>query len=134
MAQLTTIRTAIKDALAGIPGFTVYEWTPDSVNIPCAFVQPSSPVIEYQTRFGSGKATYKFVITVLAGRIQEEAGQDEIDQYISPDGPIISAIQANTGYLGAGNFATVINADRYGSFRVGDTNYMGVQLRVEVTA
>lgn len=134
MAYLSDIRAAVRTALEGIEGMTVYEWMPDSVNIPCAFIQPGSPLVNYRTRFGSGKAEWTFFLTVLVSRTQEEAAQFELDQYLSPDGPIVTALHGGGSLGGVVDYATVVRADRYGSFRVGDTNYFGVQLMVEVTA
>lgn len=133
MATFGAIRAAIRDALETIPELNAYSWIPDSIVVPAAIVAPASPFIEYQTRFGSGKARWRLYVTFLTVRVDEESAQSEVDALISPGGPVITALHASD--LGAGiDFASVVRAERYGSFRVGDTSYLGVQLLVEVTA
>lgn len=135
MPTLTQVRIALKDAIDVSPDLNVYDWVPDSIIAPAAFIQPASPLIEYQTRFGAGKAIWRFHITVLLSNKEEQSNQMELDEYLSPTGPIVTALQGPDSSLGGViDFANVVRAERYGSFRVGDTNYFGAQLLVEVTA
>jgi len=137
MGQMGDIRRGLAERIAGLPDFEGYPFMPDAINVPCAWVEPDSPFVNYQVVFAGGATEWRFLITILSNRQDEESGQEILDEYLSPDGLIVGALQARgVGDLldETAQYVNVISASRYGSYKVGGTHYFGVQLSVEVRA
>ena len=76
-------------------------------------------------------------VTLVVNRQDIETAQEEIDDHIGPNGPIVAALQDVTiddtlGHLTRN--VTVNSAMRYGAYKIGGTDYFGVQLSVCVLA
>lgn len=136
MAHLGQLRDGLADVLrAAVSDLQVYDTAPDSVLIPAVVIAPASPFVVYQTRFGSGVAAWRLEVTFVTGRIAEQAGQDRLDEWASPGGPIIPALHAPGLDLGGvAEMVTVTAGQAYGVVRFGAAEYLGFQLLVEVVA
>jgi hypothetical protein len=129
-AGMGQIRRAVMDRLGQIPDVTPYAFVPDAVETPAVFIEPAASFVDYTQ--GYGRPNWKFVITVLVNRIDEDTAQDALDDYIDPDGPIV-AILARTDIddsLNAVASIEPLSAGRYGSYRVGNTTYLGAQISI----
>lgn len=132
-----TVRRALVNTLGELPDFNVYDKIQDSFPVPAIFVSPANPVVEYyDTRGGKRHSAWRMLVTVLVNRIEIESAQDELDPLTDREGPIFGTLQDQvlTKLGGIAQYTTVVRAERYGTFRVGNTDYYGVQFLVEAIA
>jgi hypothetical protein len=137
MAGMGAVRHALVERLGTLPDFTGYHFVPDAVNVPCAFVEPDRPFVDYQQAFQGAGTQWRFVITILVNRMDEEAAQYELDGYLDPDGDFVAVLQElgiDDSLSQVANFVEVLSASRYGGYKVGGTDYLGAQLSVLVMA
>lgn len=134
MARLTDVR----DALIGIvdaaapASLAPYRYTPDSASVPAVVALPGSPFATYQRVMGDeSTALYRIRLIFLTGRINEKAGQALLDDWASPDGPIMTALFAAD--IDDAEILTITGQD-YGTVRVGAVEYLGFSLLVEIEA
>lgn len=137
MANIGAIRRALVARIGPIPDTTAYAFVPDGVNVPCFFVGPDRPFIDYTQVFQMGRSELHFVLTYLTNRIDEESAQDQIDEFIDPAGQVISNLLDTTvddtlSQLISYVELSTVTAARYGSQRVGGTSYFGVQVQFTV--
>jgi len=142
-AGLVQVRRAVAERLDNIPGYQGYAFTPDSVSAPALWVNADRPVINYVNNNRSGYdptgfySEFRLLVTLVVNRQDIETAQEEIDDHIGPNGPIVAALQDVTiddtlGHLTRN--VTVNSAMRYGAYKIGGTDYFGVQLSVCVLA
>lgn len=133
MANLLDARHALQQVLSGLPDFPVFHYVADAAPPPCAWIEPDT--IDYLVTMGSDKADYPLVVTVLTGRVNEAAAQDNLDRYLSPDGeqsiPLI--VEQNTTLGGVVDYCVPTVMDNYGVFTFGGVEYIGAQISFEVT-
>lgn len=136
MAHMGQIRAGLAEALAAaVPEITPYDVVPDAVVVPAVLIVPASPFVTYQTRFGSGVAEWRLEATFVTGRIAEQAGQQRLDEWASPSGPIITALHEPDLRLGGiAETVTVTAGQSYGVVRFGSAEYLGFQLLIQVRA
>jgi len=141
MGQIMVLREALKariETSMNDPQLTVTALIPDSANVPCAWIEPARPVIDYQQAFRSGLAEWHFVIKILTNRVDIEAAQVALDEYIEPDGPLVSGLQDDSiqdAFAELTNRSVVVTeASRYGLHPVGGTQYFGVELSICFTS
>lgn len=135
MVNIGAIRRALMDRIGPIPDTTLYAFIPDAVNVPCLFIEPDRPFMDYQIvmQYG-GRANLKFVITFITNRIDEESAQAQVDDFLDPEGQVVANLQDRVDDALNDLVASVEvdYATRYGSYKVGGTNYFGVQLQITV--
>jgi hypothetical protein len=133
MASLSAIRTALKTTIAAsVTGLSGYENVPESINPPAFMVVPRTT--DFQKAFGRGLDSYTFDVIVLISRRDDELAQTDLDPYITGAGTksIRQAI-FNAADLGIGVTAQVTGMADYGAtYPVGNTDYVGARLTVEV--
>lgn len=138
MNRLTALRAAIVERLGNIDDFTIYPRITDSANVPCAWVVPDKPLVDYQQVFRGAVGQWNFLIEIITNRIDIESAQDFLDEYIDPDGPFVTRLQDDTVQDAlselTSNSVQVLAASRYGSYRVGGTTYLGIQLSLQLWA
>lgn len=136
MASLKTIRQALAAQISTIDGLVVYATVPDAANMPACVVEPDQPGINYLQTFKSQKVIWNLALIVLAGRVNEGAAQDLIDDYISPDGDksIPGKIESDQTLGGVVDYCVATQLSRYGRFEIGDLHYLGAQIDLEVRA
>lgn len=135
MASMGAVRRALAKRIQPLEDVTVYPFVPDAVNAPAIYIDPDRPFIDYQQAFRDGQACWKFALTLLVNRIDDESAQNALDDMVDPFGPIVTRLQ-DTGidddFSALACWAEVLTATRYGSYRVGGTSYFGCQLMIEV--
>lgn len=134
MATLTEIRSSLRTRLLEINNLEVHEVHPDRIDPPCAVVG-SPDEVTYNTTFGPTKVRYAIPIRLYVARVDAEEAQWALDPYIAPTGAtsIKTAVENKAVTVSAGwDFVSVLGADEYGSYRVGDAEYVGVEFTVEV--
>ena len=140
---MSTIRSALADYLNEWPGMQAgtnpaivfHDKLTDSVVAPCVVVVPApSGAIDYLQAFSSGNADWGFELVVLAGRTNEAAAQEIIDQLASPTGDrsIAAAIRADDTLGGRVAYAVATSMGDYGSLTVGAVEYVSCRIEVEV--
>lgn len=138
MASMSAIRKAIIDRLGAIDDLTAYWFEPDEIDAPAVFVMPDSPFVDYQQAYRSGFAEWRFVLTLVVDRIDEEAAQEWLDTYVDPDGPVVARLrEIDVGDALAAltnGFVDVVNATNYGEFARAHTKYLVAQIKVTARA
>jgi hypothetical protein len=125
-STLETIRTNLKNALEEAPGLSAYATVPSQVNTPAVVVAPEG--IEYEVDFDGG-ATYTLPVQFLASLGDWATAQRTLDAYVSHDGSAVAALYDTEGFE-----VRVLRLESYGLTEFAGTNYLGVQLVVEVLA
>lgn len=135
MSHVSDIRTGIQTALQNPTqtNLPTYDTANDNPQVPCAVVFIDDPVWEPDT-MNQGAILYHFIVTLLAGRVAEDASQTLLDGFMSYTGPntVRGAIAADTTLGGVCSYAFVRRVTGYGPYKAGDTDYLGVQFHVDV--
>jgi len=141
MGRMADLRWGIADRIRGYADIQVYAFIPDAMSVPCVFIEPGRPFLDYQAAFNGAGARWRFLVTVLTNRMDEESAQEALDFYLDPEGPIVAALHRDDPgppHLDVldriAQVVQVVSASRYGSYKVGGTHYYGVQITVEVLA
>lgn len=131
MARVTQIRDEIAAVLDGaVPDTVTYARTPDAIVVPAVVIALATPFAAYQRHMGDEpSALLHLEVTLLTGRLNEQVAQLRLDEWASPDGPILPAL-----YAADLTDAEVVSVEgrQYGSFRFGDAGYLGFSLSVDV--
>jgi hypothetical protein len=132
-ASVGQIRKAIQTALEQIDGLSAYATWPGNVVPPAAMVRPMT--IEYAEAFDS-LTVFTFEIVVLVRYANLRAGQDALDEYVSPFGAR-SIQQAVENDQSLGGLTDIVNCARmhdYGEIALGKTPYLGAMFDVIIHA
>lgn len=133
MGRLVELRDELAAVIGdAVPEHVTYARTPDAIIAPAVVVIPASPFATYQRVMGDGTAAlFRLEVTVLTGRLNELVAQELLDEWASPDGPILPALYGAD--LSEAEVVTV-TGQQYGAFRFGDASYLGFSLLVEIEA
>lgn len=143
MATMQEIRAALADRVSTLldEDWTVYPIVPDAINAPALYIDPDRPFIDYQQAFRSGQACWKFALTPLVNRLDDESAQGDLGKLLDPFGPLITGLQDSVDAAGEpitdaltelAAYVEVLTATRYGAYRIGHVSYYGVQILIEV--
>ena len=77
---------------------------------------------------------FNFEILVLAQRFYAETAQDKLDSYVSGTGSVYNAIAGDTTLGGTASDARITRVADYGQIVVGEGEFMGARLDLEVYA
>jgi hypothetical protein len=140
MATMQEVREALAKRIEPLldTDWTVYAFVPDAINAPAIYIDPDRPFINYQESFRSGQACWKFALTVLVNRIDDESAQGEISPMIDPEGPLVTGLQNQDRAIESdaldelAAYVEVLEATRYGAYRIGRVSYYGIQIMIEV--
>lgn len=136
--SIGTIRVALADALRAISGLHVYDYVPEQIVVPAVLVKPSG--IEYHQTLGGGSSINecRFRVRVYVQKVSDRAAQDALDSMLAPHGSrsLRAAIEVDTTLGGVVNSTHVVGMvdDSYGFYTVGEIQYSGFELQVEVYA
>lgn len=135
MANLSAIRTGIKNQLALITGLNVYDTIPDSMMVPCAIVGMPA-VVEYDYAFRSAVIKTTIPVRLYAMPVLEDQAQQALDAYVATEGAssVRSAIDLDPSLGGVAHSTRVVSAQGYGAYDMGEVQYLGVEFSVEVVA
>lgn len=139
MASLSAIREALAVRLRTIPILVVHAQVPDSIVPPAAIVSPGfegDPAIRFDSTMARGSDDFLFTVTLLVQYADDLAAQQELDAYLAGSGErsIKAVIEDDPSLGGLVHFAHVREARNYGRQAWGETDYLGVDFGVEVTA
>lgn len=87
MAVTTTIQQvvdALEAAVATISDLEVYDYVPDDVAVPCAFVWPAAS--NFDMTIGRGGDRQFYTIRILVSRTSDREGQTKLFTYMNPSG------------------------------------------------
>lgn len=131
MATLGEMRDAIKGFIEQIDGLRAYDTWPGSINPPACLVRPIG--IDYGESF-DGMATYRFEVVVVVRMTDLRSAQDELDQYVSKDGPrsVVAVLDAGPSLGGAVGTITIQRMHDYGTLDIGGAGYFGAVLDAEI--
>lgn len=137
MSRIGDIRGAIASTLDAIEGLRAVAYEPDKISPPTAVVGDVS--IDYDQTFGTAAARcHKLDITVrvYVARATDRAGQDRLDEYVSPTGAssIKAALEADKTLGGTVDDLHVPSMSGYGFYEVAGTVLMGAEFAVSVLA
>lgn len=131
-ATLTQITEGIADALRTIDGLRVYDTQPDQLSVPCAIVNIDT--IDYHGAFQMGLVTTSYKVFVMVARAETRNAVHALEAYLSPQGnlSVRRAIEADVTLGGLVASAFVARASAFQNVTIGDANYLGVELDVEI--
>jgi hypothetical protein len=130
----TDIQNALAVALATIPGLRVADHLPEQVAPPMAVIQLQS--VTYHRAMRGGLSEWRYVISLIAGRMGDRAAQRQMDGWLSYGGAqsVRAAIEADQTL--DGNASTLI-VDEMVSVRplsTGDAAYTTCEFNITVHA
>jgi hypothetical protein len=131
-SSASQVKAALGTALATVTGLRAFDYQPDQVNPPLAW--PILDSVEYHGAMGSGLITYQFRVPVIVGRASEKTAQKRLDEYVSFDNGIRSALEADLTLGGVAQSLIVESAGKFNSLDANDTTYLMVEFRVIVYA
>jgi len=131
----STVRTNLKTALTAISGLRVFDYVPDSTNIPTnnafAIVGQLSMNYDYTLNRGFDSATCQIIVVV--GRMSEKDGQSRLDGLLASSGStsIKAAVEVDKTLGGAVQTLRVVSASP-GTITSANIDYLSYQYSVEL--
>jgi len=131
----STVRDALKTALQTITGLRVFDYVPDSANIPTnnafAIVGQLTMNYDYTLNRGFDSATCQLIVVV--GRMSERNGQERLDGLLASSGStsIKTAVEADKTLGGAVQTLRVVSASP-GTITSANIDYLSYQYSVEL--
>lgn len=128
------LQTALANALATVPGLRVADHLPEQVQPPMAVIQLQS--VTYHRAMRGGLSEWRYVVSLVAGRMGDRAAQRQLDAWLSYDGPQSVRLAIETDPTLDGNASTLI-VDEMVSVRplsIGDAAYVTCEFNVNVHA
>lgn len=126
MASTATLRDNLKTAIAAVASLEhrTYDTWPGKINVPCALIKP---VGRSWGSLTGAVQTQRFEVCVLVQLASMATAQDTLDAYYSDDGAdsVEAAVLALPSVMD-------VSARDYGSIEVGDTEYLGFFLDVDI--
>lgn len=128
------IRDGIATNLATISGLRTSGNVPDNVNPPVAVVFLEQ--VEYDDAFRGGLTTFMFNIMVIVSRADERTAQNQLNEFISPDGTrsIKSAVESDRTLGGLVQTLRLRAVTSVGSTIISEQEYMAAEFSVAVYA
>jgi hypothetical protein len=131
----STVRTNLKTALSTITGMRVFEYVPDSTNIPTnnAFAIVGQLTMNYDYTLNRGFDSASCQIIVVVGRMSERDGQSRLDGLLASSGStsIKAAVEADKTLSGAVQTLRVVSASP-GTITSANIDYLSYQYSVEL--
>jgi len=134
MASITELRTGLATNLATISGLRTTAEMVDSPNPPIGII--AFDRVEYHQAYKNGMATYRFVVQVIVGRVDERNAQRYLDAYCSTTGAssVLLAIESDKTLGGKAFDCFVSEMSNYGSINIGENTYLAAEFQVQVLA
>jgi len=140
VADYAAIKDGLKTRLETLADLiAVFDTVPDRVVPPVAVVVPGAPPVDYNISMGkstnaSQLQRFNFEVLILAQRFFAETAQNKLDSYVSGTGSVYDAIAGDTTLGGEAADARVTRVTDYGQIVVGEGEFMGCRMDVEVYA
>jgi hypothetical protein len=130
---ITEIRTEIAKNIGTISGIRTYADIPDNPAMPAAVVTLQNVV--YDQAFKQGLTEYRFVVSVIFGRVATSQAQRSMDQLISTGERSLKAAVEKDKTLDGKAFDTrVSEMTNLQSVTIGDITYLSADFAVTVYA
>ena len=130
-----TVRTNLKTALSTITGMRVFDYVPDSTNIPTnnAFAIVGQLSMNYDYTLNRGFDSASCQIIVVVGRMSEKDGQSRLDGLLASSGStsIKAAVEVDKTLGGAVQTLRVVSASP-GTITSANIDYLSDQYAVEL--
>lgn len=130
--SMSSLRSGIATRLDTIPGLHVYDYQPDTIRPPVAFVVPDR--IEYDTNNNRGLDNYFFTINLIVSRADDRSAQSKLDTFAVGTASVKAAVEADRTLGGAANTCRVAEMRNYQAVIVNDVPYLSCQFELEVWA
>ena len=131
----STVRTNLKTALSTITGMRVFDYVPDSTNIPTnnAFAIVGQLSMNYDYTLNRGFDSASCQIIVVVGRMSERDGQSRLDGLLASSGStsIKAAVEVDKTLGGAVQTLRVVSASP-GTITSANIDYLSYQYSVEL--
>ena len=131
----STVRTNLKTALSTITGMRVFDYVPDSTNIPTnnAFAIVGQLSMNYDFTLHRGFDSASCQIIVVVGRMSERNGQERLDGLLASSGStsIKAAVEVDKTLGGAVQTLRVVSASP-GTITSANIDYLSYQYSVEL--
>lgn len=130
----TQLQDAIAQSLAKIPGLRVADHLPEAVSPPMAVIQIQS--VAYHRAMRGGSSEWKYVISLVAGRMGDRAAQRTLDSWMSWDGPqsIRAAIEADRTLTGNCQSLIIEDMITIRPLAIGDAQYLTCEFNLTIHA
>lgn len=130
-----TVRTNLKTALSTITGMRIFDYVPDSTNIPTnnAFAIVGQLTMNYDFTLNRGFDSASCQIIIVVGRMSEKDGQSRLDGLLASSGStsIKAAVEADKTLGGAVQTLRVVSASP-GTITSANIDYLSYQYSVEL--
>lgn len=132
MSTITEISDAIKNSLTVIPGLRVYDYLPDQINPPLAYVGIQQ--VNYHGAFRGGNPITTYTVVVIVGRVNERTSQRALDEFLAYDGDrsVRAAIEADPTLDGVIQSLIVTDGGNLAPLTMGDVTYVSIDFSVTV--
>jgi hypothetical protein len=131
----STVRDNLKTALQTITGLRVFDYVPDSANIPTnnAFAIVGQLNMNYDYTLNRGFDSASCQIIVVVGRMSERNGQERLDGLLASSGStsIKAAVEVDKTLGGAVQTLRVVSASP-GTITSANIDYLSYQYSVEL--
>ena len=131
----STVRDNLKTALQTITGLRVFDYVPDSTNIPTnnAFAIVGQLNMNYDYTLNRGFDSASCQIIVVVGRMSERNGQERLDGLLASSGStsIKAAVEVDKTLGGAVQTLRVVSASP-GTITSANIDYLSYQYSVEL--
>lgn len=137
MTSLFAVREAIIERLAPVRDVTYYWYMPDQVESPAVVVLPDFPFVDFEQTFGAEYAAWNLMLTLVVDRIDEEAAQELLSEWIDPAGPFVGALRGDDvddALARLSSDVRVTTGGSYSEMTMSRTGFYYAQLRVQVKA
>lgn len=131
-ATISGVGTGLKNALATITGLRSYDYQPEQLNPPFAFVQLNN--ISYHGAFQGGSLEMEWNVSVVVGRWLDRTANDKLDTYAAYSGAssIRAAIEADKTLGGACDSLVVQSSTSISSLEAADAEFLTLDFQVTV--
>jgi hypothetical protein len=132
MSTVSEISDALKNSLTTIQGLRVYDYLPDQINPPLAYV--GIQTVNYHGAFRGGNPVHSYTVTVVIGRVNERTSQRALDEFLSYDGDrsVRAAIEADPTLDGWVQAVHVTDGGNLAPLTMGDVTYVSIDFTVTV--
>lgn len=130
----TDIQNALATALATIPGLRVADHLPEQVAPPMAVIQLQT--VTYHRAMAGGLSEWRYVVSLIAGRMGDRAAQRQMDGWLSYGGPqsVRAAVEADQTLDGNASTLIVDEMITVRPLTVGDAAYTTCEFNITVHA
>lgn len=131
-STVTEISDALKNALSTVPGLRVYDYLPDQLNPPLAYVGIQQ--VNYHGAFQGGNPVHTYTVTVIVGRASDRASQRALDEFLAYDGTrsVRAALERDQTLDGWVQTLVVTDGGNMAPVSMGDVVYVSIDFSVTV--